>query len=103
MCLTEDDVPGVSLDEPMEGESIPALKRWLLCRGIETPRTIRKKPLLARLVGRWWKECFPDITLCYPSSSQNQGCEGPGFTCDRRGWSVFGSKVASTFSRGCRS
>ena len=106
MCLTEDDVPGASLDEQTERQSIPALKRWLLlvCRGIETPRSMRKKQLLARLVGLGWKECFPSIKLCYPSSIlQNQGCEGPGSTSDRRGWRVFGSKVASTFSRGLRS
>ncbi len=46
--LTEDDVPGASLDEPMEKQSVPALKRWLLCRGIEMPASTRKKQLLER-------------------------------------------------------
>ena len=103
VCLTEDDVPGASLDEPMERQSIPALKRWLLCRGIEMPRSTRKKQLLARLVWLGWKKCFPSITLCCPPSMQNQGCEGPESTSDRCGWRVFGSKVVSTFSRGYRS
>ena len=35
--LTEVDVPDASLAEPLEKQSVPALKRWLLCRGIETP------------------------------------------------------------------
>ena len=46
--LTEDDVRGASLVEPMEKQSIPALKRWLLCRGVEMPYSARKKQLLDR-------------------------------------------------------
>ena len=45
--LTEHDVPGASLDEPMEKQSVPALKRWLLCRGIEVPSNTRKKQLVS--------------------------------------------------------
>ena len=44
--LTEVDVPGASLEEPMDKHSIPALKRWLLCRGIEMPSSVRKGQLL---------------------------------------------------------
>ena len=39
--LTADDVPGASLDEPMERQSVPALRRLLLCRAIEMPTGIR--------------------------------------------------------------
>ena len=28
--LTEDDVPGAKIEEPLENATIPALKRWLL-------------------------------------------------------------------------
>ena len=44
--LTEIDVPGASLEEPMDKHSIPALKRWLLCRGIEMSSSVRKGQLL---------------------------------------------------------
>ena len=44
--LTEYDVPGASLAEPIEKQSVPVLKRWLLCRGIETSSNTRKKQLL---------------------------------------------------------
>jgi len=49
--LTETDVPGASLEEPMDKHSIPALRQWLLCRGItEIPTTWRKKQMLERYV-----------------------------------------------------
>ena len=46
--LTEADVSGASLEEPMDKHSIPALKQWLLCRGIEisTSLIICKKQIL---------------------------------------------------------
>ena len=44
--LTEVDVPGTLLEEPMDKHSIPALKRWLLCRGIETSSSVHKRQLL---------------------------------------------------------
>ena len=33
--LTEVDVPGALLEEPMDKHSIPALKWWWLCHSIE--------------------------------------------------------------------
>ena len=42
--LTEVDVPGALLEEPMDKHSIPALKRWLLCRGMSS--SVRKRQLL---------------------------------------------------------
>ena len=44
--LTEVDVPGALLEEPMDKHSIPALKRWLLCCGIEMSSSVRKRQLL---------------------------------------------------------
>ena len=43
--LTEVDVPGALLEELIGKHSIPALKRWLLCRGIEMSSSVRKEQL----------------------------------------------------------
>ena len=40
--LTESDIPGAALSEPLEAHTLPALKWCLLCRGIKPP----KKPQL---------------------------------------------------------
>ena len=48
--LTEDDVEGAKLDEPLEMQNVSALKRWLLCRGVEMPSSSRKAQLLERFV-----------------------------------------------------
>ena len=32
--LTESDIPGASLNEPLDRHTIPELKWWLLCRGV---------------------------------------------------------------------
>ena len=29
--LTEDDIPGAKLEEPLESHAVHALRRWLLC------------------------------------------------------------------------
>ena len=55
--LTEVYVPGASLAEPLEKQSAPALKRWLLCRGIETSSNARKKQLLEWLVDIGYIAC----------------------------------------------
>ena len=46
--LTEEDIPGAKLEEPMERYTIPELKWWLLCRGISLPTSLRKQQLLER-------------------------------------------------------
>jgi len=48
--LSEDDVPGATLAEPIEKQSVPALKRGLLCRGVEMPNSARKIQLIKRSV-----------------------------------------------------
>ena len=35
--LTEDDIPGAALTEPLESHTVYALKWWLLCHGIKVP------------------------------------------------------------------
>ena len=45
--LTEDDVPGSKLEEPLESAMVPALRRWLLCHGIQVPTSLKK--LIERL------------------------------------------------------
>ena len=35
--LTEKDIPGAALEEPLEGHTVPALRWWLLCHGIQAP------------------------------------------------------------------
>jgi len=46
--LTEADIPGASLDEPLEAHNVQALKWWLLCHGIKVPTSTRKKELTER-------------------------------------------------------
>ena len=35
--LTEDDIPGAALADPLESHTVPALKWWLLCHEIKVP------------------------------------------------------------------
>lgn len=51
--LTEDDVPGAKLEEPLESVIVPALKRWLLCHGIHVPTSMKKSKLIERSVKNW--------------------------------------------------
>ena len=46
--LTENDIPGAALAEPLESHTVPALKWWLLCRGIKVPSSWKKQRLIAR-------------------------------------------------------
>ena len=40
--LTERDIPGAILNEPLENATVPELKWWLLCCGIQAPSSWRK-------------------------------------------------------------
>lgn len=44
--LNENDIPGATLEEPLESATVPALKWWLLCRGIKAPSSWRKPKLI---------------------------------------------------------
>ena len=46
--LTEDDVEGAKVEEPLESVTVPALKRWLLCHGIQVPTSLKKSKLVER-------------------------------------------------------
>ena len=46
--LTEKDIPGAVLEEPLESVTIPALRWWLLCRGIQVPTSLRKAKLIEK-------------------------------------------------------
>jgi len=48
--LTECDIPGAFLSEPIDRHTMPELRWWLLCRGIQTPTSWNKQKLLSRLV-----------------------------------------------------
>ena len=48
--LTEHDIPGALLNEPLESATVPQLKWWLLCRGIQSSSTVRKPELINRYV-----------------------------------------------------
>ena len=46
--LTEDDIPGAALAEPLEFHTVPSLKWWLLCQGIKAPSSWKKQRLIAK-------------------------------------------------------
>lgn len=46
--LTEADIPGACLEEPMDRHTMPQLKWWLLCRGIKALSSWKKRQLVAR-------------------------------------------------------
>lgn len=60
--LTERDIPGALLNEPFEIHTIPELKWWLLCRGIQAASTWKKPKIISRYT------CLLFI-LMYPLSS----------------------------------
>ena len=48
IVLTEADIPGASLKEPLEVHTVAALKWWLLCRGVQVASTCKKPTLIER-------------------------------------------------------
>ena len=48
LVLTPADIPGADLSQPFESHTMPALRWWLLCRGICVPSTWKKKKLIDR-------------------------------------------------------
>ena len=41
--LTEQDIPGAALNEPMDQYTMPELRWWLLCHGIQVTASLREK------------------------------------------------------------
>ena len=48
IVLTEADIPGATLKEPLEVHTIAALRWWLLCRGVQVSSTCKKPTLIER-------------------------------------------------------
>lgn len=48
LTLSEEDIPGAKLIQPLESHNIPALRWWLLCRGIRVPSSLKKAKLIER-------------------------------------------------------
>ena len=46
--LTEADIPGAILDEPLERHTMSALRWWLLCHGDCAPTSLKKLQLVER-------------------------------------------------------
>ena len=46
--LTESDIPGTTLEGPLDRHTIPELKWWLLCRIITVPSSLKKSQLIDR-------------------------------------------------------
>ena len=46
--LTKKDIPGAILNEPLENATVPELKWWLLCRGIQARPSWRKMKMIER-------------------------------------------------------
>jgi len=50
VSLTTDDIPGSELSEPFSKHKADSLRWWLLCRGIQVPKSWNKSRIIARLV-----------------------------------------------------
>ena len=48
IVLTEADIPGASLQKPLEVHNVAALKWWLLCRGVQVSSSCKKSNLIER-------------------------------------------------------
>ena len=46
--LSDTDIPGAHLDEPLEAHNVAALCWWLLCRGLKVSTSLRKHQIIAR-------------------------------------------------------
>ena len=50
VTLSAADIPGADLCEPFDRHTVPALRWWLLCRGIKAPSSWKKQQLIDRYV-----------------------------------------------------
>ena len=48
IILTEEDIPGASIQEPYEKYTMHELQWWLLCRGVSVPTTLKKGDIILR-------------------------------------------------------
>ena len=55
--LTEQDIPGAALNEPLDQHTMPELRWWLLCHWIQVPASLRKNQLIKRF-SQYWRYSF---------------------------------------------
>ena len=89
--LTAADIPGAGLSEPFETHAIPALRWWLLCRGIAAPQSSKVAELcncrisffislVRALFALGWNflrgeaKCLPNIKEGYLDVSPSGNC-----------------------------
>ena len=48
VTLTEADIPGAVLNDPLECHTVPELRWWLMCRGIKPPHSWKKAQHISR-------------------------------------------------------
>ena len=48
LTLEKGDVDGAVIEEPLDTRTIPQLRWWLLCHGIESPSSDKKATLIER-------------------------------------------------------
>ena len=46
--LTEQDIPGSALNEPLDQHTMPELRWWLFCHGIQVTASLSKNQLIKR-------------------------------------------------------
>ena len=46
VTLTEADIPGALLNEPLEAHNVAALKWWLFCHDLKLPSSCRKRQVI---------------------------------------------------------
>ena len=46
--LTQGDIPGARLSEPLDSATVPSLKWWLLCRGVQALSSWKKAKLIEK-------------------------------------------------------
>ena len=46
--LTQDDILGAQLSEPLDSVTVPSLKWWLLCRGVQALSSWKKAKLIEK-------------------------------------------------------
>ena len=48
ITLTEDDIPGASLQPPFEKHTVSELRWWLLCRGVTVSISLKKAKIIEK-------------------------------------------------------
>ena len=48
ITLTEDDIPGASLQPPFEKHKVSELRWWLLCRGVTVSISLKKAKIIEK-------------------------------------------------------